>query len=112
MTNKEAHALGRVYGYVQTIISLHAKKDVDVPYASHRPFSSMADMIRRANAFHALTDADNQWIGSVLEDVDVPEDSAAEPVQPLPIQGSWLIGYQTGKVECYKIFQQEKLSEP
>lgn len=111
MTKQEAYALGRVYGYVQEIMRQRTKKDVEIPCASQRPISSMAQIIDKAVVAQALFESDHQWIAGELDCVDAPSsdtEGKQEPVQPLPIQGSWQLGYYSGAECARKAFQRDK----
>lgn len=103
MTKQEAYALGRVYGYVQTITNLRKKGTVDVPYASQRPISSMTQIISKANAAGVLQASDDNWIAAELDGVDGSVTSdGPEPVQPLPVQSSWQLGFYSGVDSAYE----------
>lgn len=99
MTEYEAYALGYVYGTCERQFSGAGVTFGSGVNAGMRPFSSMAEAVRRLHDEDLDRPGVNARIQEALEWVEsLPErDGALERVIPLTLQGSWDIGRTHGR---------------
>ena len=102
MTNKEAYAIGYVYGILTKLLPDWDKTGDKHRRDSQRPFTGLGAIFAEAHRLHVLTPETEEAIGEALDDV-TPESAEAataevpEPYLPLPAQGSWQLGYYAGQ---------------
>lgn len=99
MTNREAYVFGWVFGRLRSEDSKDAIGG-DVALAAQRPYSANARIIADAHRIGILTGELDQQIGEALceiSSIEPPMEGGSEKFQPLELQGSWQLGYYTGR---------------
>lgn len=97
MTQREAYALGYAYGVVESKMPDYDKTGFKYGAAAARPFSGMGQLFAEAHRRGVITKDMDARIAEALNDVESLPDDGQEEYQPLPIQGSWQLGYYAGK---------------
>lgn len=105
MTEKEAYIRGKVYGYAVTRIMAKTRdqkpkrQEPNMQLACMRPKTSMAQILQRAFQLRLPQDFHDR-VGEMLNEIDHTDIECVggvEKVPPLPVQGSWQLGYFAGK---------------
>ena len=98
MTKDEARALGFVYGTVSKLLPGYDKSGDKFIEAAAHPFAGLGAILSAAHKAHVITTEISGIIAEALDDVTAESAESAqvsvpEPYQPLPVQGSWQLGY-------------------
>lgn len=96
MTNHEAYVFGWVYGRLEAAMGGYKR---DISLAAMRPYSASAQIINEATRRGALRGDLEREIAEAMTHIDAieaPTNGYQEAVQPLPLQGSWQLGYTRG----------------
>lgn len=99
MTSREAYVFGWVFGRIRSEDSKDAIGG-DVALAAQRPYSANARIIADAHRTGILTSELDHQIGEALceiSSIEPPMEGGSEKFQPLELQGSWQLGYYTGR---------------
>lgn len=93
MTAHEAYAMGWVYGYLYQLIlkkEEYDKSGKNFSDAAAHPLTGFATIHRRAMDLELLT---SEVQSNIMKAVDQVEPFDEEGILPLPLQGSWQLGY-------------------
>lgn len=97
MTQKEAYALGYVYGLVESKMPDYDRTGFKYGAAAARPFSGMGQLFAEAHRRGVITKDMDASITEALNDVSSLPNDGQEDYQPMPIQGAWQLGCYAGK---------------